>query len=166
MKTLITTFVLLLGLSFSYSQVPGKAKTSKKATIKMNQTMSNTLALPNSPVKKCTFSGDFKITDFAVLKLKTPTSEKLQQLLYSTVKIPKSSLAGSEIDLISFNLKSSEIISRTDYITNTFGREIRAQEPDLPNDLLVHYTDNELCIGIVEIDTKHIAIPYQGVLLF
>ncbi len=151
-------------MSVAFGQVSTELKPAKK-TLSKNKTVCP-VKKTIQPVKKFSFLGDFKVTKYYVLKLKTPSQKELEQIVGSTVKITTSSLAGSELDLVSFSLTSSELMMRSDYVTEMFGRELRVKEPDLPVSFLVHRTNNELCGGIAEIDSKHIAIPYKGVLLF
>ncbi|MBK6524315.1 MAG: hypothetical protein IPG07_01470 [Crocinitomicaceae bacterium] len=132
------------------------------------------LAQPIQKVEKLEYRADLKleifgeyvVDSFAVLSRKTPSIEELNALLGTTLKVLSSSITGTNIDPMTFSIYSVERLERDDFIYRVFGREIKAPEPNLPQAFNVHKTDNENCYGIAEIDTRHIAIPYKGVLLF
>lgn len=109
--------------------------------------------------------GEFTISSYAILSLKTPSPEELNALVGSLVKINASAITGTSIEPILFSIYEIEQLQRDDYIYRVFGREIRAQEPDIPSSFKVHKTDNNLCYGIIETGDGRVAIPYKGVLL-
>src|SRR5688500_17696850 len=110
--------------------------------------------------------GDYTITGYDVLSIKTPSNEELNTLIGTIVKFQETSLTGTGIDPLTFEIYQVERQRRDDFIFRVFGREIKAPEPDLPESFMVHKTDNEFCYGIVEIGNGQIAIPYKGVLLY
>lgn len=110
--------------------------------------------------------GEYLIESYAVLSRKTPGTEELNALIGTLVKVQTTSITGTVIDPMTFNIYQVERLRRDDFIYRVFGREIKAPEPDLPESFNVHKTDNENCYGIVEISATEIALPYKGVLLF
>lgn len=115
---------------------------------------------------QCSIFGNYEITNYAILSKHTPSNEELTQLKGSLVKVDTSTITGTAIDPFTFEIYLVERLRRDDFIYRVFGREIKAPEPDLPESFIVHKTDHENLYGIIEIDTNHIALPYQGVLLF
>jgi hypothetical protein len=110
--------------------------------------------------------GDYTVTGYSVLSTKTPSIEELNTLVGTVVKFQATSLTGTVIDPLTFEIYQVERQRRDDYIYRVFGREIKAPEPNLPESFMVHKTDNENCYGIVEIGNGEIAVPYKGVLLY
>lgn len=113
-----------------------------------------------------TLYGDYTITGYSILSTKTPSNDELNTLIGTLVKFQETSITGTVIDPISFEIYQIERQRRDDYIFRVFGREIKAPEPDLPESFMVHKTDNENCYGIVVLDNGEIAFPYKGVLLY
>ena len=109
--------------------------------------------------------GEFSISSYAILSLKTPSNEELNALIGTLVKINETAITGTSIEPITFSIYEVERLMRDDYIYRVFGRELRAQDPDIPSSFKVHKTDNSLCYGIIETGDGRVAIPYKGVLL-
>jgi len=164
---LLISFILI-GLSFTAS-----AQTADTTTIHAVKPVKN-IGQPLHKVEKIQYRSDVKIDvfgeyvvdSFAVLSKKTPRIEELNALLGTTLKVLSTSITGTNIDPMTFSIFEVERLQRDDFIYRVFGSEIKAPEPNLPQAFNVHKTDHENCYGIVEIDQKHIAIPYKGVLLF
>lgn len=109
--------------------------------------------------------GDYKVDKYYILKRQVPSEQELNLISGSLIKVQNNLISGAEIDPRTFSFTSNQTMTRSDFITTVFGREIRAQEPDIPESLVIHKTDNEACYGIIQIDAKTIAFPYEGVLL-
>ena len=109
--------------------------------------------------------GDYKVEKYYILKTTVPPKQELDLILGSLVKIQDNMVSGEEIDPRSFSFTTTESMSRSDFIFTVFGREIRAQEPDIPEQITVCKTNNESCYGIIQIDSRTVAFPYKGVLL-
>lgn len=109
--------------------------------------------------------GDYKVAKYYILRSNVPSGQELNLIMGSLIKVQDKLISGEEIDPRTYSFTTNESMTRSDFITAVFGREIRAQEPDIPEQLVVHKTDNEACFGIIQIDAETIAFPYQGVLL-
>ena len=166
MKTLLTAIALVLSISLSYGQNTVKHKHVKKHNAILKKAPCKKTVGLTVPIRKLTFTGDFLVAKYHILSLNTPGTKVLQSIGGSLIKVTSTSVTGARIEPRTFNLTNSQLMSRGEFVTEVFGRELRVREPDLPDSILVHLTDNPLFIGFVEIDKDNIAVPYKGVLLF
>jgi len=165
MKRLLTSLILLVAISTVNAQDSTRAITNPPSRVLIQPVFRAEKVAFNTNVPRIIY-GDYQVSDYSILSLKTPNNLQLEALLGSTVKLDSTSISGSLIDSISFSIFEIERLRRDDYIYRVFGREIKAPEPDLPENFLVHKTDNALCYGIIEIGDGRLAIPYKGVLLY
>lgn len=162
-RILAISCLLLTGFTFAQVQV---AENKPKRSYSCEKVIRG----ESKPVKvKETISdifGDFYVDKYNILSTTTPSARELNELLGSLIKIQESHVTGDEIDPITFEMYEIEHMSSNDYIYRVFGRQIRAQEPDLPAQVKVHKTTNTDCYGIIDLGNGKAAIPYRGVLLF
>lgn len=163
MKVLLTiSCILLTAISFGQiKKVDTVNKIARPAKILQKDVVPARLLL-----KEETIFGDFKIDKYSILSRKTPSNKELNTLIGSLVRIQRTDLTGDEIEPSTFNITEVTYMSSSEYIYKVFGREIREQEPDLPETVKVHKTDHLGCYGIIEVGDGRVAIPYKGVLLF
>lgn len=160
------SFFVIIGATLGYSQSADTLKTTRSMAVKVVDIPLKRVDVMPDGAKRREIFGEYSITGYAILCLKTPSSEELNRLVGSLVKIQNTTITGSLIDPLTFSIYEIERLQRDDYIYRTFGREIKTPEPDLPANFAVHKTDNERCYGIVEIGDGRLAIPYKGVLLY
>lgn len=110
--------------------------------------------------------GEYTVDHYEILSKKTPNIEELNAMVGTIIKVQTTSITGTTIDPMTFNIYEVERLQRDDFIFRVFGSGQNSDSLNLPQSFNVHKTDNENCYGIVEIDAKHIAIQYKGVLLF
>jgi len=109
--------------------------------------------------------GDYTITRYVTLSSKALSAEELNTLLGTIVKFQATSLTGTGIDPLTYEIYQVERQLRDDFVFRVFGPDVKTHS-NLPESFTVHKTDNENCYGIVEIGNGEIAIPYKGVLLY
>lgn len=109
--------------------------------------------------------GDYTVEQYYILKSKVPSGRELELIQGSLIKVQENLVSGQEIDPRTLSFTENVHMTRTDFISTVFGREIRAKEPEIPQDFIVHKTNNKDCFGIIQIDAETIAMPYKGVLL-
>lgn len=167
MKSAIVICMLLSGF-FLNAQTPDSLNGKQQVTpVKYaGKPIQKAERIPSRIDTQLSFYGDYRVTGYAVLSTKTPSTEELNGLVGTVVKVQETSLTGTAIDPITFEIYQVELQRRDDYIYRVFGREIKGPEPNLPESFKVHKTDNTNCYGIVEIGNGEIAIPYKGVLLY
>lgn len=110
--------------------------------------------------------GEYVVEGYTILSKKTPNPEELNALIGTIIKVQATSLTGTNIDPMTFNIYEVQRLQQDDFIFRVFGSDLKTDSLNLPQAFNVHKTDNENCYGIVEIDANHLAIPYKGVLLF
>lgn len=166
MKHLITTiavFFILTGFSQNDATlIPALTKKERVYVLKTKPVCCD----KNLLTAKSILVDEYTVTNFNVLKRNAPHSTELKALTGSIVKIGPGTFTGNEIDPFTFDFDGIENMTRSEFIETVFGREIRAPEPNLPDQIRVHKTNNSQLFGFVEIDENHLAVPYKGVLLF
>lgn len=167
MKPFFFISIFLFGFSVANAQTVDTVKSSRRPLpVSNGQTIMKAERVPTKIETRTLIFGDYTISGYSVLSLKKPSSDELNAMIGTAVNIQTGSITGTLIDSLSFTIFEIERLRRDDYIYRVFGREIRAQEPDLPESFNVHKTDNTNCYGIIEIGDGRLAIPYKGVLLY
>jgi hypothetical protein len=163
---LLVCLVVMFGSANLSAQILDSSKTGIIKPVKVQRQLAPVEKVNIRSEIQLDIFGEYQVTHYAVLSRKTPSIEELNLLVGSLVKVQATSITGTVIDPVSFQIFQVERLRRDDFIYRVFGREIKAPEPDLPNEFNVHKTDHENCYGIVEISATEIAIPYKGVLLY
>lgn len=166
MKSTILTFALFTASILSFGQIKTGHQTVRPKVVELKVRPYHKVSTDVVHVRKLTFIGNFVVTGYHILSTDIPRKFELERIVGSNIKVDAHSITGTQIDPRSFNLTQSKMLSRSAYIAETFGRQVKVKEPDLPDNVLVHHTDHENCKGFVEIDRDHLAVPYKGVLLF
>ncbi|MBI3133047.1 MAG: hypothetical protein HYZ14_00085 [Bacteroidetes bacterium] len=166
MKTTAGIFAFFFGLCLT-AQTPDSISVRQVSPVKYaNRPIQKVDRIAVPVDSQVGLYGDYTVTGYSILSTKTPGSEELNMLIGTIVKFQATSITGTAIDPLTFEIYQVERQRRDDYIYRVFGREIKAPEPNLPESFNVHKTDNENCYGIVEIGNGEIAVPYRGVLLY
>lgn len=167
-RNILILTLLMVGFSFAQERTkvqPNQITEKQMIKAKPAEKIKKPLTQPSlRPYQE--MWGDFTIVSYNILSTKTAKAKELQALIGSLVKLKATNVTGTQIDPFSFEIFEIEQMSSSDYIYRTFGRTIRAPEPNLPASVKVHKTTHEDCYGIIQIDNDNIAIPYKGVLLF
>lgn len=166
MKTIFASLLLFSSLLIS-AQTSDTLTRSRITTQKYNGNMVQRTykTMPVNDVKMIVF-GDYTITDYSILSQKSLSEEELNSLRGTTVKVQNTSIAGSGIDPLTFEIYQVEVQKKDDFIYRVFGSDLKKSETNLPETFTVHKTDNENCYGIVDLGGGRIVIPYKGVLLY
>lgn len=166
MKKIALLSIALLSLGFSFGQEVKRIAPIKKSEVALSLKTRPPIKHDVVPVRKLSYVGNFVVSDYHILSLKVPDHRTLEKINGSVVKVAPAAITGTELDPMTFNIIESQVMTRGEYVTFAFGRELKVREPNLPDQVLVHKTDHPNCKGFVEIDRNHIAVPYKGVLLF
>ena len=161
MKTLV---LLIAGLGIGlgiHGQIPPAKKTESK-TYKI-KTSKDTVESPKPAILK---AGKFEVTHYSILSLEPPSNKVLEKIVGSTIEVGATEFKGSKIDNQHYSITEVQLMQSGNFIYQTFGRALRAPEPNLPAQIYVHKTDNADVFGIVQLEGRQLAIPYKGVLLF
>ena len=166
MKTVFISLLLFSSLVI-HAQSSDTLTRSRVTTQKYNGKMVQRTykTMPANDVKMIVF-GDYTISDYVILNSKSPSEEELNSLKGTTVKVQNTSIAGSGIDPLTFEIYQVEVQKKDDFIYRVFGSEVKNSETNLPETFTVHKTDNQNCYGILDLGGGRIAIPYKGVLLY
>jgi hypothetical protein len=171
MRNLLFVLTLLLGFP-AHSQVSkvdvdtSSSKTLKATDARRAQISRYPVSVRETPVAEISsLLGDFKVSDYYVLSTETPSDNVVNSIVGSLVNIQSNLVSGSVIETDSIQIYESELLGRSDFIYRNFGREIRAQEPGIPESLIVFKTGNLRCYGIAQLPGGKVALPYRGLLL-
>ncbi len=174
MKNIITLSLIIIGSSViaqkeireEHSEVLKPVALEKRqVAIKKEAPFKSKLITEKKIISTHPKFGDYSVEKYYILKSKVPSSRELELIQGSLVKVQENLVSGQEIDPRTLSFTENVHMTRTDFISTVFGREIRAKEPEIPQDFIVHKTSNEDCFGIIQVDAETIAMPYKGVLL-
>jgi len=166
MKTIFSSLLLFASLVLN-AQTTDTLTRSRITTQKYsgNIVQRTYKTAPVTDVKMIVF-GDYSISDYVILSPKSPSEEELNSLKGTTVKVQNTSIAGSGIDPLTFEIYQVEVQKKDDFMYRVFGNDLKEKATNLPESFTVHKTDNENCYGIVDLGGGRIVIPYKGVLLY
>ena len=166
---IVLSFIMLGLVSISFGQ------DSTKTTLKLGEKSVTTTGagnLPNVSFQKFDvddstpdIKGKFIIEQYS-LQLNTPDAKKAIKVVGTTLEIKDTTIAGSDIDTISYQVNDIEIMNTEDYLFRIFGEVPETIPADLPVNIWVHKTDNLDCYGIGRLPDGRVLIPYNGLLLY
>ena len=169
MKTITTiTMILAAGILFGQKEKEITAKPiqhhTKPLLLKERKAKAPAEVAPALTPSK-SIVGHYYVSKYSVLSISAPSPEVIDRLVGSEVFVSASRISGPEVKMDPFDIVSKKLMSSNDYIYEVFGRSIRAQEPNLPQEVKVLKTTGSDLFGIIDLPGDRIAIPYKGLLL-
>ncbi len=161
MKSVITLCILFASVG-AFCQID-KNRIKKAAPIELKSAKITEVTANRQNVD---ITGQYEITKYSQISKKTIPAKELKLLIGTLVKVNDTAITGSEIDPFNFEIFEITKMNSSDYIFRQFEKILKSPEPNLPETVRIHKTDNDDCYGIVQINSSKIAIPYNGVLLF
>lgn len=166
---IVLSFIMLGLVSISFGQDSTKT-TPQLGQIRVKSTPANNF--PNVSFRKLDtddaapdIEGKFIIEQYS-LQLNTSEAKKAIKAVGTTLEIKDTTITGSDIDTISYQINDSEVMNTEDYLFRIFGEAPETVPADLPPNIWVHKTDNLDCYGIGQLADGRVLIPYNGLLLY